>query len=274
MKRRAGGGLGVRRSRSTPDSRELAGWAASVSYTGSPEHKTYPSFAGRPKLRSDATPCPTEYKDASVIAAWLRESILEWLALNWWALEAASHRPEDEGVDLAGAGEGFPWPALTLRSDRQQMWVRSTPRDDPSLRVHLLGSVTAVLGGDEARRALGRFIDATVRRLEESGIFDTLLQEEWSAIQGSSDDERQFAVVAASWGFDPYDVSDEATAALLSAARALRDDALLADLARAVPGISELLHGDFSERSQARVAKTFGVSELVIVHQIENQIAA
>ena len=55
--------------------RELENWAASASYIGSPEHKTYPSFAGPPKLRSDATPCPQEFKDASIIQTWLREEI-------------------------------------------------------------------------------------------------------------------------------------------------------------------------------------------------------
>ncbi|MDF1489426.1 hypothetical protein [Tessaracoccus caeni] len=60
-----------------PSSEDLAAWAATVRYVGSPEHKTYPSFAGRPKLRSDATPCPTEYKDADMICGWLRNAILQ-----------------------------------------------------------------------------------------------------------------------------------------------------------------------------------------------------
>lgn len=44
-------------------------------YVGSPEHKTYPSFAGAPKLRSDATPCPTHLKDADVLTQWLRQAL-------------------------------------------------------------------------------------------------------------------------------------------------------------------------------------------------------
>lgn len=60
-----------------PDIRELEEWAKSASYIGSPEHKTYPSFAGRPKLRSDATPCPPEINDAEVIGTWLRAAILK-----------------------------------------------------------------------------------------------------------------------------------------------------------------------------------------------------
>lgn len=53
----------------------LAGWAERARYEGSPEHKSYPSFAGQPKLRSDATRCPKHLKDAEELTSWLREAI-------------------------------------------------------------------------------------------------------------------------------------------------------------------------------------------------------
>lgn len=175
---------------------------------------------------------PGQIRDSIDVAAY---PLAEWIALNWWQLEAVSHHPSDKGVRLVGAGDGFPWPNLTLRSDRQQMWVEATPRHDSCLRVQLLGSARAVLSIDDVRHTLGRFVDATVRRLEGASITGTLLQDEWAAIQGIDDDERRFAVVAASWGFDPYNIDDEDARALISASTALQDDALLADLARGVP---------------------------------------
>ncbi|WP_148059521.1 ImmA/IrrE family metallo-endopeptidase [Salana multivorans] len=175
---------------------------------------------------------PAQVRESIDVAAY---PLAEWLAINWWALDTRSHLPDYEGLNLAGAGDGFPWPTMVLRSDRQQMWVRVTPRQDQGLRVHSLASINAVLDGDEVLRSLGRFIDATVRRLDESGVTGTLLQDEWSAIQEADAEVRQFAMVAASWGFDPYDISDDVAHALLSAGEALNDNALLADLARAVP---------------------------------------
>lgn len=175
---------------------------------------------------------PGQVRESIDVAAY---PLAEWLALNWWTLEARSHLPDHEGLNLAGAGDGFPWPAMTLRSDRQQMWIRVRPSNDKELRVRMLGSVNAVLNGDDVRRSLSRFIDTTVRRLDEFGVAGTLLQDEWSAIQCADDDERQFDVLAASWGFDPYNVSDEVAQVLLSAGEALQDDLLLSDLARAVP---------------------------------------
>lgn len=49
--------------------------AEAARYVGSPEHKTYPSFAGPAHRRSDATKCPPHLKDAAVITAWLRAEI-------------------------------------------------------------------------------------------------------------------------------------------------------------------------------------------------------
>ena len=59
----------------TPPGVDLDRLAERVRYVGSPEHKDYPSFAGPPGLRSDATPCPHEIKDPEVICEWLRAAI-------------------------------------------------------------------------------------------------------------------------------------------------------------------------------------------------------
>lgn len=46
-----------------------------MSYVGSPEHKDMPSFAGRPRPRSDASLCPRELtRDQAKVDFWLREA--------------------------------------------------------------------------------------------------------------------------------------------------------------------------------------------------------
>ena len=42
---------------------------------GSPEHKDFPSFAGRPRLRADASLCPREIRDQELVSEWLRSAI-------------------------------------------------------------------------------------------------------------------------------------------------------------------------------------------------------
>ncbi|MFT4187222.1 MAG: hypothetical protein QM621_01415 [Aeromicrobium sp.] len=54
----------------------LARCAAWARYVGSPEHKTFPSFAGPAQARSDATKCPTHIDNQEHVTSWLREAIL------------------------------------------------------------------------------------------------------------------------------------------------------------------------------------------------------
>jgi hypothetical protein len=45
---------------------------------GSGEHKSYPSFAGQPRLRADASKCDPKFQDADEITDWLRQAIACW----------------------------------------------------------------------------------------------------------------------------------------------------------------------------------------------------
>lgn len=58
-----------------PPDADLADIASRVSYVGSPEHKDFPSFAGRPRLRADASLCPREIRDQELVSEWLRSAI-------------------------------------------------------------------------------------------------------------------------------------------------------------------------------------------------------
>jgi len=68
-----------------PRKRAIAPWpedkpdpadvAARTSYVGSAEHKTFPSPAGHPALRSDATRCDPRYTDFELITRVLRQAI-------------------------------------------------------------------------------------------------------------------------------------------------------------------------------------------------------
>jgi hypothetical protein len=53
----------------------LAALAREVRYVGSPEHKSYLSFAGAPKLRADASKCDPRLADADELTSWVRAGI-------------------------------------------------------------------------------------------------------------------------------------------------------------------------------------------------------
>ena len=59
--------------------------AAHAHYTGSPEHKGGPSFAGQPRPRADASICDGSLLDKQVLLTkWLRQSIRDGLVSEYW----------------------------------------------------------------------------------------------------------------------------------------------------------------------------------------------
>ena len=62
-----------------PDEADRHRLAARARYVGSPDHKDYPSFAGQPRLRADASCCPREFAGdpatIETINAWLHRAI-------------------------------------------------------------------------------------------------------------------------------------------------------------------------------------------------------
>ena len=68
----------------TPPEADLDELAGRVAYVGSPEHKDFPSFAGQPRLRADASCCPREVVDPNTVRGWLRSAIRRGAAGAPW----------------------------------------------------------------------------------------------------------------------------------------------------------------------------------------------
>ncbi|GII75217.1 hypothetical protein Sru01_01990 [Sphaerisporangium rufum] len=62
---------------SPPEGVALKELAERVSYVGSAEHKSYPSFAGQPRLRADASKYDPKLADPARITEWLRETVAQ-----------------------------------------------------------------------------------------------------------------------------------------------------------------------------------------------------
>lgn len=58
----------------SPPGCDLLALAERVTYVGSPEHKTYPSFAGPPMLRADASKCNPLLADRETLSGWLQKA--------------------------------------------------------------------------------------------------------------------------------------------------------------------------------------------------------
>ena len=63
---------------------DLDNLAAIAKYVGSCEHKDFPSFAGQPCPRADASLCPRYIRDIAIPTAWLRSAIRKGAIGKLW----------------------------------------------------------------------------------------------------------------------------------------------------------------------------------------------
>jgi hypothetical protein len=73
-----------REIRAVPEDVDLAVVAQRVRYIGSGEHKSFPSFAGPPKLRADASRCDPALGDRDVLSGWLQQGVEAGLVGGPW----------------------------------------------------------------------------------------------------------------------------------------------------------------------------------------------
>ena len=173
----------------------------------------------------------------------------EWIAFNWWFLNAHSHGPVpftryEPSVVLNGstprwqmmhnvrsAGDGYLWPNLTLVPEGDLMSVswRADRAYDGERPTRYLASGRALLDAPETAARLAGLVETVLARLTEEGVGDTPLHEEWQSITTMDDDEREFCLAASRAGQDPFDLPDGVAAAILNAGSAL-EGPLLAEL--------------------------------------------
>jgi hypothetical protein len=176
--------------------------------------------------------------------------LAEWAAYNWWQLQAnlrpAAVVPDTWSLaspsqshsaggakwqrshNLRGAGDGFLWPNLSLLPEgnvTRAIW-RADPWPDEYARVRYLGQGADLIGTSFVRAALQEVIESTITKLDESGVRDTPLHQEWSAIAGLPDDERAFCLAIARLGLDPFDLEGDIAESVVAAADLLPEPLL------------------------------------------------
>ncbi|GFH38228.1 hypothetical protein [Streptomyces pacificus] len=155
--------------------------------------------------------------------------LAEWIAFNWWSL-VADARPGTQisqlrfayknGVGdqrgswwqrsrrhiMRAACDGFRWPDVLFVPEGRQTRIVWMPDDGPDTRPgpRYLARGNVVVGSEALTETLRGLVDAVVARLTEWGISDTPLQEEWTALRATGEDEAAFCRAAARLGLDPY----------------------------------------------------------------------
>ncbi|GLZ01398.1 hypothetical protein [Actinoplanes sp. NBRC 103695] len=152
--------------------------------------------------------------------------LAEWVASNWWVLNnhirpsaVDSHHwtwpnvrayPWLSDHNVRGAGDGMPWPDLTIVGEgavTRLVWAQDSSRSLGPIRFASTG--TALIRSSEVAEGLTALVDHVLERLAENGFRKTRLSEEWSALADTSQDELEFCQTVAQMGMDPYSLSDE-----------------------------------------------------------------
>lgn len=169
--------------------------------------------------------------------------LAEWIAEHWWLLRRhvrpsaearaswswshAARRPWLYAHNVRAAGGGLPWPDLTIVPEgavTRLVWTAGPGLHEQP--VAFLTSGEAFLPSDAVTDALAGFVNQVVVRLDDAGIVNTPLQQEWQLIGSSGTEEIKFAEAVARLGLDPFDVPDELADDVIALAEALEPGVL------------------------------------------------
>ena len=158
--------------------------------------------------------------------------LAEWLATNWWFLANEFQNPDKRNDPdfhrrhaLNAGREGYAFPNLEIVSSGTRTTLVWKPYAPPWTRVEFLDQGHASVDRLEFRQACRELVDGVIRRLDSRGIDDTLLHEEWTAIQTTEADieELKFCEAAAGLGWDPYSLDDSKCRDVIALASELGD---------------------------------------------------
>jgi hypothetical protein len=170
--------------------------------------------------------------------------LAEWVAYNWWFLQADSRpakvlgrmtelgtggftnlpRIQRDRHSVRASGDGFAWPDLWIVPEGNQ-WTRLSWLPDSV--AHPDWPITFISWGDlrvdsySVTLELGRMVSGVITRLKEQGINGTSLEKEWIEILQTDEEEAEYCKAAARLGLDPYSMPEEYESTILRAAEAL-----------------------------------------------------
>ncbi len=199
------------------------------------------------------------YRDHVVVPLF---TVAEWLVLHWWHIfnevdDTREQRPDFEARhNLAFAGDGFVLPSLTMAPTPKRMRLCWSPYRPRHARIEFVKEGEATVAHARLEAQCRDLVEAVLERLRVHDIDPGTLDDEWAAINALDKGEQEFCRAAALLGADPFDVPDRLADAIMklwqSTAPSLRDDALAAARASAVPQMSAWLEASLEALQDAK----------------------
>jgi DNA-binding CsgD family transcriptional regulator len=177
--------------------------------------------------------------------------VAQGLARAWWLLLAG----RSGTIRLRRFRDGFALPDIRFEPDGHYVEIIAAPFEYSNPPVTFTRSAEERVGVDDLERDMGEFIDAVVEKLSDYRI-RSWLQDRWSAIQASLEDEeeRVFCEAAGALGVDPY-LCDEGETQAIEAAAAYFDDEGLLEFLASQRGQQPGLALEWLETAEAQLAE-------------------
>jgi hypothetical protein len=136
----------------------------------------------------------------------------EWLAENWWPLLWEPRKSEEAGDDsdflarhsILTAQHGFALPKILIVATGRNIEVSAKPRFVQFADISFRRGGNRSIPRKIVQSELTKFVTDVAGRLSEQKIHGTDLQEEWSLITGTRDDEIEFCKYMGALGLSPY----------------------------------------------------------------------
>jgi hypothetical protein len=150
--------------------------------------------------------------------------VAQGFARAWWSLLAG----RSGTIRLRRFRDGFAVPDIRLEPDGRHVEITAEPFEYSNPPVTFTRRAHERLAVADLERDMAEFIESVVEKLGDYKIRSSWLQDRWSLIQASleDDEERVFCEAAGALGRDPY-LGDEAQAQSIEAAAEYFDDEAL-----------------------------------------------
>lgn len=212
--------------------------------------------------------------------------LAEWVAYNWWHLKShdrasayvfgpsAASASNGRGSaawtshhNMRGSGDGYLWPDLLVLPEGASTRLLWRPDADSmtSRPIRYLTGGDQLVESDLVQFALGHLVESVLARLEELGLTDTPLAQEWRAIEATDEDEYAFALAAARLGADPYDMDPELIRLIEATATSLQGN-VLGDFLSAVDPNRIEAGLDWVARANSRLDALIGAPHRALAH--------